>query len=842
MKVRCLRVRGGKCCLISILEYQRPSVSTHVLPTYPPQACVDGMCNNAIVDCFNERKIMNNNMKLETMLIWKGLLDCDRETLSIFIALFEDSKGSSLLSDKVFDVKEKAKKVYERAFFKEERGYLQNDIKDHFSRRIERTAYQIGESALSDDDLKVALWEHILNALQLSRDGFMSPRDVKRHCDDIANKMIQNVSLQQRREAENVVQKLNPFWKTKSSYVSFEEAAEHLISKITKEAVHQDRKIVTDIEQKISKLDEKIIKQSGVANLTEDAISRTLVTSGSLLGLMGGVQAAGFSAYIMAAQASAIIPLVGGKTLVSLLFVVTNPFFVIPAICATGAISNNSLEKSIKQSFAIIISTMLVMRGMVKKEQIFETESFLSRYKGHLAAVSDGAVLTSFYKNKELKTVTMCAEESVPNISEADIDLLLSKVEIKKEGGGAILTIYPTSNQNIDNTAIAGLTFADFIYDVAAIDPHVIEATDFARKAEISDVFEFSIFSESLGDLSGASLRGHHSNLMGYTAERIVASQLVEDGHVVEMPDSASQPGYDLLVDGNAFQVKCVEPSNLSILERHFDKYPDTPVFVNTEVAEVIADKAPEWSSLVFYVGGYSHEKASGLLTQAIDAGQELNNYEILSSVAVVSALRNAIDWGKGVQSFSSATFNVTLDSVSKGGMAIAGGVAGSGLGMLLFGPAGAYILGGVSSVFGAVQGNVVTNQIDKFLDPEREKRFRKLANGLLEACNKELESKIVLLDQKMSMLSDSGVASYVRYRFTWEKLSLQVAIERHESLIRNKSINGAKKIFKAIKLASESTVHPYCLQQEYVEIANALNQKVDRIGKAGSLMKGFIK
>lgn len=784
---------------------------------------------------------MNHN-KIETTLIWKGLLSSDRETLSIFIALLEDSKGLSLFYDKILDVKEKTLKLYENSFSKVEKRYLQNGIKDHFSKRIEKTANKIEESNLSNGELKTALWEHLLSALQLNSNDFISPRDVKRHCDDIANHVIQNATAQQSKEAQNVVQKINPFRKAKDSNLNFEDAVEYLMSKITKEAVEQDSKVISGIEQEISKLDDTIIKGSGVSNLTKGAISKTLVTSGSLLGLMGGVQAAGFSAYIMAAQASAIIPLVGGKTLVSLLFVVTNPFFVIPAIIGTGIISNNSLEKSFKQSFATIISTMLVMRGMIKEEKIFETEDLLSNYQKHLTAISNSSTLQAILERKKIETVPMLAELKLPAISGKYQNLLLSIVEVKKQNGQQILKIYPSSVKNIDNAAIAALSFADFIYDVAAIDPQVIEATDFARIADISDVFEFSIFSESLSSLSEASLRGHHANLMGYTAERLVASQLVKDGHLVEIPNSASQPGYDLLVDGNEFQVKCIEPENFSILERHFNKYPDTPVFVNSEMAEIIADKSPEWSNLIFYVGGYTHEKASGLLTQAIEAGQELNDYEILSSVAVVSAVRNTIDWHKGDQTFQSATFNIALDSFSRGGMAIVGGIAGSGLGMLLFGPAGAYILGGISSVFGATQGNILTNQIDKFLDPEREDKFEKLADELLEACNKELNTKIMILDQKMSLLSNEGISSYVGYRFAWEKLSFQVALKRHEALIKNKSINGAKKIFKALKLASESTVHPYCLQQKYVEIANTLNQKVDRIGKAGALIKGLIK
>ena len=145
-------------------------------------------------------------------------------------------------------------------------------------------------------------------------------------------------------------------------------------------------------------------------------------------------------------------------------------------------------------------------------------------------------------------------------------------MEIGKENDQQILKIHPPSILTLDNAAIAGLTLSDFIYDMAAIDPRVIEATDFARKADISDVFQFSLFAESLRGLSEASFRGHHANLTGYTAERLVASQLVKDGHVVEIPDSASQPGYDLLIDGNEFQVKCVEPRLLRI-------YPDLPGF-----------------------------------------------------------------------------------------------------------------------------------------------------------------------------------------------------------------------------------------------------------------------
>lgn len=780
--------------------------------------------------------------KIETILIWEGLLNSDRETLSIFVALFEDTKGLSLVSDKVLDLKNRTQKSCETLFSKGENPLIQNDIKDHFSQRIEKTAQKIYASDLSDETLKTALWEHLLGAFQLNSENFMSFRDIKRHCDDMANYMVQYTGVQQNKEQKSFSTKINPFRKAKRNQLSFESAVAYLMSKITKEAIEQDTEIISGIGREISKIDNKIIQESGVSNLTEGAISKTLLTSGGLLGLMGSVQAAGFSAYIMAAQASAIIPLVGGKTLVSLLFVVTNPLFVIPAIIGTGIFSHNSLEKSIKQSFAMIVTTMLLMRGMIKEDKILETGKILSHYEEHIVAISKSSYIQNLTKGKTGELSRELANIDLPVINEKDRSLLMSKVDVQNKNGHQILRIYPSSIKNIDNAAIAGLTFADFIYDIAAINPLVIEATDFARKADISDVFEFSMFSEDFVGLSEASLRGHHANLMGYTAERLVASQLVKDGHVVEIPNSASQPGYDLLVDGYEFQVKCIEPENFSILERHFDKYPDTPVFVNSEVADILAEKSPDWSDLVFYVGGYTHERASGLLTQAIEAGKELDDYDILSSVAVVSAVRNAWDWQKGNQTFQSATFNIALDSLSKGGMAIAGGFAGTGLGLLLFGPAGAYILGGISSVFGATQGNVLTSQLDRFLDPEREETLFKLSNELLDVCNVELNKKIFLLDQKISVLSDDGISLYVQYRLNLDKAACKIAIRRNDLLRKTSGLSGTKKIFKALKLASESAVHPYCLQGHYVEIAKTLNLKVDRLGNAGNIVKRLIR
>lgn len=715
---------------------------------------------------------------------------------------------------------------------------------NRLANRIEDTAKKIKESNLSDDALRCSLWENLLISFRLENKDVLFPRDIKRLCDSMASIIIQNVSAQKSRRSRGLIERINPFKAKNMEVLSLGEAIEYLISNITKEAVSQDMSILSGIKKNISNLNKQVVEQSGVSQLTDEAIKKNLITSGSLLSLMGGVQVAGFSAYILAAQASAIIPFVGGKTLVSLLFVITNPFFVIPAVIATGAITSNSLEKSIKQSLGSVIAGILALRGIIKKQSIFENENFLASYRDLLNEIYKNDILTikPSQESRKLSPMALNVPVSCPNLSEKDKSLLMSGVEVEDKNNVKILKIFPPSLANPDNLGVAGLVFADFIYDIGSIDPQVIEATDFSRKADISDVFEFSFFSEGLRNLSEESIRGHHANLIGYTAERVVASQLIRGGHVVEIPSSASQPGYDLLVDGHEFQVKCIGTESLDILERHFDKYPDTPVVVNSEVVNMIAEKSPDWIEFVFYVEGYTHEKADDLLGQSLEAGQELGDYNILSSVAIVSAIKNAAYWKRGEQSFQSAAFNVALDSVSKGSMAIAGGFAGSSVGMLLFGPAGAYILGGLSTVLGATQGNIVTDQVDKILFPEREAELKSLADDLLKKCNKELAKKIALIDKKISMLSNNGISSYVKYRLLWEREFYQEVISRHESMLKNQSIRGNKKIFKSLKLSSESTVHPFCLQEEYKRIANALEAKVDRVDGTISFIKRVLK
>jgi hypothetical protein len=107
---------------------------------------------------------------------------------------------------------------------------------------------------------------------------------------------------------------------------------------------------------------------------------------------------------------------------------------------------------------------------------------------------------------------------------------------------------------------------------------------------------------EKIHALSPDGYVGALSSLKGYVAERVVAAELVMQGHDVSFPDASNQPGWDLMVDGHEFQIKCFE--HVSGLSDHFERY-NFPVIANAELAGEIP---AEWADKVFFVEGYSDQ------------------------------------------------------------------------------------------------------------------------------------------------------------------------------------------------------------------------------------------
>jgi hypothetical protein len=120
--------------------------------------------------------------------------------------------------------------------------------------------------------------------------------------------------------------------------------------------------------------------------------------------------------------------------------------------------------------------------------------------------------------------------------------------------------LFPGAREKANAAVISVLTLGDIVYSAAMIDPSVIEAADFSYSEEVDNLVAFSDLTSKILELKPIQASGAISRLEGYVAEQVVAAELVAQGHQVVFPATSNQKGWDLLVDGQEFQVKRPRP------------------------------------------------------------------------------------------------------------------------------------------------------------------------------------------------------------------------------------------------------------------------------------------
>lgn len=184
-----------------------------------------------------------------------------------------------------------------------------------------------------------------------------------------------------------------------------------------------------------------------------------------------------------------------------------------------------------------------------------------------------------------------------------------------------------------DLAGYGGLTVADLLYDAFRLDPLAIEGIDFVRSQDLSDIFRFSKFACDIQALEPAQLAGNIAQMKGYVAERVAAAGLLAEGADVSFPATATEPGWDLLVNGDRFQVKCLG-SPKGVYE-HFERYPDIPVITNCELAPFF-----EGDDRVMPLTSMSNGDIEATTRSTLDAGADLLDLEIPLIASGVAAAR----------------------------------------------------------------------------------------------------------------------------------------------------------------------------------------------------------
>ena len=265
--------------------------------------------------------------------------------------------------------------------------------------------------------------------------------------------------------------------------------------------------------------------------------------------------------------------------------VLSNPVTIVLATLGTGWWAARSANQKIQAAIAMRVIALLALNGLTAGNaglrgmaQAFGRVSELDRLgtlprNVHERYRGDWALICPAHRDPVAlrPEVARMMERGLPGQPEVD-----GWARVMREGDGA----------HSDMAAMSALTLGELLYHLHVLNPQVLQAADFSRIPDLSDPLEFAAFAHAVASLGAEAQLGAISNLKGYVAEQVVASQLVQQGHIVEFPATANEPGWDLMVDGIKFQVK--NAADLSLLEQHFERY-DYPVLANAEVAEMLA-------------------------------------------------------------------------------------------------------------------------------------------------------------------------------------------------------------------------------------------------------------
>jgi len=259
----------------------------------------------------------------------------------------------------------------------------------------------------------------------------------------------------------------------------------------------------------------------------------------------------------------------------------------------------------------------------------------------------------------------------------------------------------------------------DVIKNLTEIDEHVYTAMSSLAGEQLDTIGDLS---RSLSDWESAEIGQSLppeavSKLMGHLTEPRVAENLENMGIQVEMPNLSNQEGYDLILNGEYFvNVKTV--ADVGSLASHFEKYPNIPVIVPSDMKNIPED------AISFGVDE-SIDKAITALDMKPEnlvlVDQQLSHAEMIQHTEAVSdGLLEVVDFNIPVITFltsgsrefrlllqqktelHNSVKNICLDLVGTGGGGWAAALAGAIIGTAIMPGVGTVAVAAIGGVLGA--------------------------------------------------------------------------------------------------------------------------------------------
>lgn len=749
-----------------------------------------------------------------------GLFCADKDTLANFIAIWNETTLTNILIHKGSDSYEKI---------------IKKENADSFSKEIESKTEELKN--IDIDDLRNMIIMQLSSYFDIRL-----PKTFNMHSLEEVGLKIENTALKTLKKSDK------EFSGNSTDDMiarTFEKLFNEMEKRFEKADENTQEEIVDNIFDSIKKMPEdqkeRLKEELEVDEITKDVLRKALTagTLGTAFAVI--ISVAGFSAYTLAtAVLASLAALIGVTlpfsvytTLTSVIAVLSDPFFLLAMIGILYFGLNKKSNSSIKDSLSpIIVSLISILYVEEDERYLCKCEEYIHQYndlilKYKKANEKEKSILQN--RMFALKGVKF-EEQSVFNLAVVPSSTFATCDQNMWWLNGSVsnTSTYDKLKRYFDKTydiyadetnfTIASLTIGDMIYDMSRIDPLVIESVDFARKEDIVDMFSFAYFSENIN----LDSTGDISQLKGYVAERLIAQQLQSQGYEVEFPAASNQAGYDLLVNGQPFQVKCGESP--SLVNDHLEKYDEIPVLVNEELGESFID-----NDMVFPIQGISNDKITELTKINIDAGSEILDYEIpLWTLAVVSGknifqvLQNKID-------IENALGKTVEESTAR----ITGAFVGSNL-LMLGGMIWMPAAGVVGGLVGAVLGSItVASLVDKLklttlmkdetfaIDQAIKKILAKsipIAENNLKIAEKKFGSTIRILKEK----GEKDILRYLEYRYIQEltyrkeKIDLMKKVLETEAIILDEETsNILVSAQNTLIITQQVGVYPYNLKKE---------------------------
>lgn len=624
----------------------------------------------------------------DPIAILAGLGLADRAALATLLALFQQAGSAAL-------VKAAAKGLWGKITVRSGQQVVGDS--DAGAALVAAKATIFG-SAATDEELRHRLWLDLVTALNVKGATPFSPRSARQSASALAVRVSEHLSPGIRKARETAMAEIEraarpagaspdvPDWLS-----NLGQEASQRFTQAKAVFVHQAPLPFTDIvtEEFLS-----ILRNPEVAKAVEEAALQdgqmaagfrqahlaaqtAMVGAGGWLAFAAIVANTGFAPYMLAAQASAWLPFVGGQTLVSLLAVLVNPVTLVAGI---GALTWLGAAKSGDIARAAIASRIAILLAMSAGE---DTDSGLAEFLD------------------SMRSLTLRPEAEMAHLSTADRRAFRDHAAfvLGRLGNtfGAVAGVPPAPwNQRAlspdmkldlsEAATAATLTAAEIYWHAAAIDPNVIVAADFSRSANLGDPLSFAW---SAHDFASA---GAGYSLRGYTAERLVRDHFVALGHAVTMDPLSNTAGLDLMLDGLPVQVKCGD--NLSLLATHFDKYPDIPVIANLELADKAWASGADWANKVTTFPGFEVARIEADVSEALGHAASILDPGVFEIALHLGLLRGGLAVWRGQIPLDDLPVWLVMNAGARGALVFGGGKLGWLAGLVAAGPAGAIIIG----------------------------------------------------------------------------------------------------------------------------------------------------